>query len=176
MALGRLAMVAGCIVGGIAFQAASVGGLLYSQRATLIVSVPATRLEARATLAGGPQGGDIQTILVDAHVTETRQGTASSIVIPTNPRACTAGQWVVTARSFRVIRIGTPSKKHSDWFTAITKQDLARTVQEQTAHARAENDSTAKRIIGWQADCNAGGCGSAVVGPPPGDPEPPGNY
>jgi hypothetical protein len=82
MGLGRWAMVVGCIVGGIAFQAASVGSVLYTQRATVTVSVPATRLEARTTLSGGPQGGDVQTIQVEAHVTETRQGTASPVTFP----------------------------------------------------------------------------------------------
>ncbi|HEY4887127.1 MAG TPA: hypothetical protein VIJ58_00930 [Candidatus Dormibacteraeota bacterium] len=90
--------------------------------------------------------------------------------------ACTAGQWVVTSRSFRVFRIGKTSTKPSDWFFAATKEDLAHEVQVATARARDENGRVAKQILGWQTDCNAGGCSSGVVGPPPGDPEPPGSY
>jgi hypothetical protein len=90
--------------------------------------------------------------------------------------ACTAGEWVVTGRSFRVMRIGTPSMKHSDWFVAVTKEDLGREVQRATGRARAENDQVAKKIIAWKTNCDAGGCNSVAVGPPPGDPEPSGNY
>lgn len=82
MAIDRLAIFVGCVVGGVAFQAAGVGSLLYAERATITVSVPATRVETQATLAGGPEGGDLQTILLDAHVTETRQGTASQVTVP----------------------------------------------------------------------------------------------
>jgi hypothetical protein len=90
--------------------------------------------------------------------------------------ACTAGAWVVTGRSFRVLRIGAPTMKHSDWFVAVTKEDLGREVRRATARARAENDRVAKQILASKTNCDAGGCGSAAVGPPPGDPEPPGNY
>jgi hypothetical protein len=90
--------------------------------------------------------------------------------------ACTAGAWVVTSRSFRVFRVGGPTMKPSAWFVAVTKEDLGSEVQRATARARAENDRVAKQILASKTNCDAGGCGSAAIGPPPGDPEPPGNY
>lgn len=90
--------------------------------------------------------------------------------------ACAAGTWAVTGRSFRVIRIGSPSKNHSGWFVATSNEDLGRAVQRATSRARTENDRVAKQILGWKTDCDAGGCSTVAVGPPPGDPEPPTNY
>jgi hypothetical protein len=66
--------------------------------------------------------------------------------------------------------------KPSAWFFAVTKEDLGSEVQRATARARAENDRVAKQILASKTTCDTGGCGSATVGPPPGDPEPPGNY
>jgi hypothetical protein len=90
--------------------------------------------------------------------------------------ACTAGAWVVTGRSFRVFRVGGPVRKPSAWFFAVTKEDLGSEVQRATARARTENDRVAKQILAWKTNCDAGDCGSVAVGPPPGDPEPPGSY
>src|SRR4029077_11130759 len=61
--------------------AAAVGSLLYSETASVTLSVKPHSIEALVTLAGGPSGGALPTERYQVNVTESQQGSASTVQV-----------------------------------------------------------------------------------------------
>jgi hypothetical protein len=60
---------------------AAGGSLLFMETASVKLSVPRHSIEAYVPLAGGPTGGPLQTQRIAASITESQQGTASTVEI-----------------------------------------------------------------------------------------------
>src|SRR5216683_1812622 len=84
----------------IAVVAAVLGSLVVTETATVKLVVPASRLVANVTLKGGPHGQDIVTTTIQADVSDSTQGTASTLTVidqpipnvkVTNPQPITGG-------------------------------------------------------------------------------------
>ncbi len=73
-------LVPAYILSAVVVVAAALGSLMLMETATVHVTVPASRLIANVTLRGGPQGRDLVTTSLKADVTDTQQGTASTVV------------------------------------------------------------------------------------------------
>src|SRR5260370_12766155 len=69
----------------IAVVAAVLGSLVVTETATVKLVVPASRLVANVTLKGGPHGQDIVTTTIQADVSDSTQGTASTLQIAATP-------------------------------------------------------------------------------------------
>src|SRR6266849_4903721 len=69
----------------IAVVAAVLGSLVVTETATVKLVVPASRLVANVTLKGGPHGQDIVTTTIQADVSDSTQGTASTLQVAAIP-------------------------------------------------------------------------------------------
>jgi len=69
----------------IAVVAAVLGSLVVMETATVKVVVPASKLVANVTLKGGPHGQDLVTTTIQADVSDTAQGTASTLQMAAIP-------------------------------------------------------------------------------------------
>jgi hypothetical protein len=72
-------MVRATLVTVIVVLAAAGGSLLYAETASVKLSVARQSIEAYVTLSGGPTGGALQTRRFYASVTDSQQGTASTV-------------------------------------------------------------------------------------------------
>ena len=88
MALSRTQLFVAYILSALAVLFAALGSLLYTETATVKISVPPQRVVALVTLAAG-----LQTQRIKADVTDSQQGTASTVL--TNPTYA-VGQVVFT--------------------------------------------------------------------------------
>jgi len=77
-------LVPALVLSAVAVLVAALGSLLYTESAAVQVSVPPHRIQADATINGGPNGPDLKTQHVEASLTESQQGTASlNTIAPT---------------------------------------------------------------------------------------------
>jgi hypothetical protein len=106
-------LVPALVLSAVAVLVAALGSLLYTETAAVQLSIPPHRLQADATINGGPNGPDLKTQHVDASLSESQQGTASTNTIAptyasgqvtfrcerscTSPTVVAAGQVVATA-------------------------------------------------------------------------------
>ena len=74
-------MVRVTLVSAIVLLAGAGGSLLYTETASVTISVPRQNLEALVTLAGGPGGGTLATERFQASATESQKGSASTIQV-----------------------------------------------------------------------------------------------
>jgi len=77
----------------IAVIAAALGSLVVMETATVKLVVPASKLVANVTMKGGPHGQDLVTTTIHADVSDSQQGTATTIPVPAKPAT---GQVVFT--------------------------------------------------------------------------------
>jgi len=106
-------LVPALVLSAVAVLVAALGSLLYTETASVQISIPPHRLQADATINGGPNGPDLKTQHVEASLSENQQGTASiNTIAPTyasgqvtfrcersctSPQVVSAGQVVGTA-------------------------------------------------------------------------------
>jgi len=69
----------------IAAVAAILGSLVVMETATVKLVVPATKLVANVTFKGGPHGQDLVTTTIQADVSDSAQGTASTLQVAAIP-------------------------------------------------------------------------------------------
>jgi hypothetical protein len=69
----------------IAVVAAVLGSLVVMETATVKLVVPASKLVANVTLKGGPHGQDLVTTTIQADVSDSAQGTASTLQVAAIP-------------------------------------------------------------------------------------------
>src|SRR5207245_1432852 len=81
MGTGRSRMVRLTLVSAIVVLAAAGGSLLFTETASVTVSVPRQNLEAVATLAGGLGGGALPTERFQVYASESQQGSASTVQV-----------------------------------------------------------------------------------------------
>ncbi|TME02650.1 MAG: hypothetical protein E6I61_10185 [Chloroflexi bacterium] len=81
MATGRAQVVRVTLVSAIVVLAAAGGSLLFTETASVTVSVPRQNLEAVATLAGGLGGGALPTERFQVYASESQQGSASTVQV-----------------------------------------------------------------------------------------------
>jgi baseplate J-like protein len=105
------ALVPAYILSAVVVVAAALGSLVIMETATVSVSVPASKLIANVTLKGGPQGRDLVTTTLNANVTDSQQGTASTVV--TTPAYATGVVLFTCAPCPSEIPVGTVVKTAS---------------------------------------------------------------
>jgi hypothetical protein len=71
-------LVPALVLSAVVALAAALGSLLYTETATVKLSVPPHRLQADLTINAGPSGPDLSTTHIEAQLTESQQGTAST--------------------------------------------------------------------------------------------------
>jgi len=71
-------LVPALVLSAVVALTAALGSLLYTETATVKLSVPPHRLQADLTINAGPSGPDLSTTHIDAEITESQQGTAST--------------------------------------------------------------------------------------------------
>jgi baseplate J-like protein len=81
------------VLSAIAVVTAALGSLVVMETATVKLVVPASKLVANVTMKGGPHGQDLVTTTINADVSESQQGTATTIPVPAKPAT---GQVVFT--------------------------------------------------------------------------------
>jgi len=116
MVPGRTQIVRAYLLSAVVVLAAAGGSLLYTETASVKLSVPRQSIEAYVTLSGGSTGGPLTTQRMQVNITESQQGTASTVQIsPTYasgqvvfrcspacqraPVTIAQGQLITTARS-----------------------------------------------------------------------------
>ncbi|HEX9100030.1 MAG TPA: baseplate J/gp47 family protein [Candidatus Dormibacteraeota bacterium] len=70
------------LLSAIAVLAAALGSLVVMETATVKLVVPASKLVANVTMKGGPHGQDLVTTTISADVSDSLQGTATTISVP----------------------------------------------------------------------------------------------
>ncbi len=73
------------LLSGIAVVVAVLGSLVVMETATVKLVVPASKLVANVTMKGGPHGADLVTTTIQADVSESQQGTASTLQVSALP-------------------------------------------------------------------------------------------
>jgi hypothetical protein len=71
-------LVPALVLSAVVALTAALGSLLYTETATVNLSVPPHRLQADLTINASPSGPDLSTTHIEAELTETQQGTAST--------------------------------------------------------------------------------------------------
>jgi hypothetical protein len=69
------------VLSAIAVLAAALGSLVVMETATVKLVVPASKLVANVTMKGGPHGQDLVTTTILADISDSQQGTASTIPV-----------------------------------------------------------------------------------------------
>jgi Baseplate J-like protein len=70
------------VLSAIAVVAAALGSLVIMETATVKLVVPASKLVANVTMKGGPHGQDLVTTTILGDVSDSQQGTASTVQLP----------------------------------------------------------------------------------------------
>lgn len=70
------------VLSAIAVVAAALGSLVVMETATVKLVVPASKLVANVTMKGGPHGQDLVTTTIVADISDSEQGTASTVPVP----------------------------------------------------------------------------------------------
>jgi hypothetical protein len=81
MVLSQRQLFAAIVLSAVAVVLAAVGSVLYTETATVKLSVPPQRIGVSVTLSGGQAGANLQTQPIHAAVTDSQQGSASSVQI-----------------------------------------------------------------------------------------------
>jgi len=75
----RNALLPAYVLSAVALLAAALGSLVFMETATVKVSVPTSKITANRTITGGPSGRDLSTTRIQADVTDSQQGNASTV-------------------------------------------------------------------------------------------------
>jgi hypothetical protein len=78
----KLPLLPAYLLSAIAVVAAALGSLVVMETATVKLVVPSSKLVANVTMKGGPHGQDLVTTTIRADVSDSQQGTASTIPVP----------------------------------------------------------------------------------------------
>lgn len=79
----RQGLLPAYILSAVAVVAAVLGSLVIMETATVKLTVPTSKLTASLTISGGQSGHDLTTTRIEKTVTDTQQGTASTVVVST---------------------------------------------------------------------------------------------
>src|ERR1700674_3960767 len=81
MVLSQRQLFAAVVLSAIVVVLAAVGSLLYTETASVKLSVPPQRIGVSITLSGGQGGANLQTQPIHAAVTDSQHGSASTVQI-----------------------------------------------------------------------------------------------
>jgi hypothetical protein len=79
----RQGLVPAYVLSAVAVVAAVLGSLVVMETATVKLTVPTSKLTANLTISGGQSGHDLTTTRIESTVTDSQQGTASTVVVST---------------------------------------------------------------------------------------------